>query len=274
MITGRWKVRILLLGPCASSLMVKRVLAMHGLRVRFPPSAPGMSMKKLLVLFVMLIGAAEAGEEVVGIGIGPGISRSNGTNLYYLNINDINHFDQIETTYGFTQYGSGGGGIQIGNGVGIDLNATSGMSLIGLGEREGIAPQIGFDLGGRIRLNTNSAINSFYQWLPAVTVGPQIGWGKSRLLLLAKGGASLGNYDNIGIMPNMYWSYGGGVALATEAVDISSGFMFFGDNSVVTGDVMTKCFKLKVGVRAEHWTNRVKGLEDNSVALIFKETLL
>ena len=272
MITGRWKVRILLLGPRASSLMVKRILAMDGLRVRFPPSAPSMCMKKLLTLFLLTISVVNAAEDI-GVGVGPSISRSNGNNLYSLNVNDINHFNQIDKSYGYAQYGSGGGGIQIGNGIGVDMNATSGLSLYGLGEGEGVAPHVGFDLGGRIRLNTNSGINSFYQWLPAVTVGPQFGWGRSRLLLLAKAGASVGNYDKTGLLPNFYWSYGAGLCLTTASVDVSSGLMLFGDNKAITADVMVNLGDHKVGLRLEHWTNPTKALEDNSAALILRSKL-
>lgn len=226
--------------------------------------------KKIILMILLFPTISKAAESV---GVGPGLLQSQKGSFYGLNAVDMHYFDQIEQSYGVSHYGYGSSGIQIGNGIGINLMANSGIILHGLEENEGATILVGTDLGGKILMNSNSSIKSYYQWLPAMTLGPQFGFGKNRLAFLVKGGIAAGNYDKHGIMPDIYGSYGAGFYSKLGLVNLSADRILFGNNQVNRGSISLDFNKFELGLQAESWNNKSKGLTDNSANIILKTEL-
>ena len=156
----------------------------------------------------------------VGIGALMGQSTHDGvvepgSNDYTLVLDGHNQFQQRMTQWGIRQYGFSQSRLEVGTNLGVTLDATSGVALYGLEDgQKGIAPFLGLEaFSGHIALNTRQDRIDFYEWLPTVSTGVQIGWGACRLLPLVKGGGAVGTVTQGGFWPVFGLSAGAGTHL-------------------------------------------------------------
>ncbi len=134
-----------------------------------------------------------------------GATAGTGSN-YGVTIGDYNLFDQSRTIMGIKRYGGGTSYMQVGNGVGLHMEAEGGVLL-----NDGFF-KVTAELGaGRIMLNSNRGAETSYQWLPMAGFGPQFDLGGYKLLGVARAGGSAGNFGNEGLAPHLHDAYGCGI---------------------------------------------------------------
>lgn len=204
-------------------------------------------------------------------GIGASQTQGNGGNLYSLEIGDYAHFNQKEKILGFYRYGFGRGSLEIGNGIGVNLSSDGGFTLWGLYDSgDGIMPQLGLDIGGRVRVNSNQVVKSYYEWLPAATWGPQFRLGDVNILLVGKAGAALGTFDKSGILPDASGLLAGALYVNTPFIDLGISYSEFGGNKLISFDTIYKCDKLSLGLRVESLGNEIKNLKEVTTSALVK----
>lgn len=158
------------------------------------------------------------------IGLGALVGSSNGQNDYAAVIEGQNHFKQRRGQYGLRQYGQGEARFEIGNGLGLTLSATSGLTLIGLNQnRPFVSPFFGVEpVSGRITWNTNTNHNNYYEWLPMAAAGVQFEMGSCRLLPIARAGGAAGNIVSPGLIPKFGTAIGAGTYLNCLRFDLGA----------------------------------------------------
>ncbi len=167
---------------------------------------------------------------------------NNGEAHYGFNIGDVNQFDQSEMQLNNYRYGFGYGALQLGNGVGINLQSSSGLTLLGIkGSDKVISPLIGAEFGGKIVANTNGNVSSYYQWFPGFSAGLQVGGTTGvQMALVGKGGIGLGNWGRRDLWPDGSLFVGGALYLNTPAVSVGLEHLTFGSSHVYSANLMGK----------------------------------
>ncbi len=111
-------------------------------------------------------------------------------------IDGNNHFRQRMTVFGVRQYGFGHSRLEIGTGIGVHLEATSGITLVGLEGDAKIFPHIGMEpMSGRINWSTRDQRIDYYEWLPMMSVGIQGQVKGCRILPLVRAGGGVGTLN-------------------------------------------------------------------------------
>lgn len=229
---------------------------------------------RLLVIKLILAAWFYAQPAYGDPGVGLGVIQGNGGNQYNLEIGDFSHFNQKEKTFGLYRYGFGRGTLEIGNGIGLNLSSDGGFTLWGLyNNGDGIMPQLGVDIGGRIHVNSNPAVKSYYQWLPALTWGPQFRLEGVNILVVGKAGAAIGTYDKLGILPDASGLIGAALYSNTPLVDLGFSYSEFGDSRLISFDTVYRHDKLSLGLRIESLGNELKNLREVSASALIKMPL-
>jgi hypothetical protein len=136
--------------------------------------------------------------------IGLGALAGSGTRAdsYSFFIEGHNHFKQTKTIWGIRQYGFSQSRLELGNGIGVTLDALSGITLLGLEKDESVAPHLGIEpFDGQITWNSRSSRASYYQWLPMASAGLQAVAGSCRILPELRLGGALGNIGRHKLAP-------------------------------------------------------------------------
>jgi hypothetical protein len=201
------------------------------------------------------------------VGVGSLLGRADDQNQYALVIEGQNHFKQRRGPYGIRQYGHGESRLELGNGVGLSLSATSGVSLYGLKPGETWSPHVGIEaLSGRITVNTNGSFERYYEWLPMMSAGLQFAVTRScRLLPLARAGGGAGNLGKNGWAPSLRAAYGTGAYLNCADLDVAAEITRLpgsgNDVNLTTVDVAYPLSRhgLKIGLRGESTLERDGG---------------
>ncbi len=170
-------------------------------------------------------------------------------------VGGFNTFDQETPYYDMKRYGTGGGRMQVGNTFGLALSSNTGVFINDEDTDWIVYPRVGFDVGGRYILNTNSTIETYYQWLPLLNVGPHINIGKCKLFISIKGGGTVGNFGHYGILPSVNWAWGAGGYFYYDGAGVSYAKYVFGGHLVEGVDAQYKQFILRAeqtdGLRRE-----------------------
>lgn len=133
------------------------------------------------------------------------------------------HFDQRENRFGFRQYGEHESRFEAGQGVGIAMQATTGITLVGLDPGEHVFPHVGFEaFSGQFAVSSDTAREKYYEWLPTMSAGMQFDARGCRFLPLARGGAGVGNLGKPGALPALGSVLGVGAYLDCKAFDLSA----------------------------------------------------
>jgi hypothetical protein len=157
------------------------------------------------------------------VGLGLLFGTAENSNEYRLVVEGQNHFNQRVGIYNVRQYGHGQARIELGNGAALNLAATSGITLFGLSRHSTFSPHIGIEpMSGRIALDSNRALESSYEWLPAVSAGPQFAFSSCRFLPLVRGGAGVGNLGKDGRAPSIRPTYGVGTYFNCAGMDVAA----------------------------------------------------
>jgi hypothetical protein len=197
------------------------------------------------------------------IGLGLVAARIESQEQYALALEGQNHFKQRRGRYGFRQYGHAETRAELGRqGIGLRLSATPGITWIGLPPAGGsLAAHVGFEpLGGRIALHSHDAAADYYEWLPTMSIGPQIGLPRGcRLLPHARAGGGVGNLGQAGWSPTLHAAYGAGAYLNCPRLDVAAELTRLegGTRGGINLAVVDAAYEvrasgsIKIGVRAE-----------------------
>jgi hypothetical protein len=157
------------------------------------------------------------------VGIGTLYQKADGQTDYAVVVEDDHHFRQKGKVLGVTRYGFAQSRLEIGSSTGVNLAAVSGITVFGLDERQRFSPHVGIEpFSSRLSWNTSDKRESFYEWLPMVSIGPQFATGSCRILPLVKGGASVGNLGYSGIRPRFARAYGTGAHMNCSQFDLGA----------------------------------------------------
>ena len=156
------------------------------------------------------------------LGLGAMSGKNPGQLDYAFVADGEKHFDQRVGQFDFRQYGEAESRFEIGKGLGVGMQATTGITLLGIDSGEKIYPHLGIEVfSGRFSVNSNSAREKYYEWLPMVSAGIQLAAGKCRLLPLARAGGGLGNLGKAGIFPALGSAIGVSSYLDCSGFDLS-----------------------------------------------------
>lgn len=230
-------------------------------------------MKALLVLLSLFpISALAYDIPDLGPGLGVSVTNTEKGNYYSLLLEDVHHFNQLNNTlYHVVEYGYGHAEFEFGNGFGVNLTANSGMAWVHMRpDQEGVHLFFGTDIGGRLILNTDGDVHSYYEWLPALAPGLQFGLGQSRLVIAGKLGVAVGDYDRPNWWPDANASYGLGIDLATQHFFFGADMLYFGSNQMYTADALVKLNDYWFGVRGEDIFNNSLGIQEERISVMFK----
>lgn len=157
------------------------------------------------------------------VGVGLAIDQEPG---YSLVIEGHNHFSQKMSIWGVRQYGYGQSRLELGSNAGINLDAISGITVMGLEGDQGISPHLGIEpFNGHVSWNSNDARQSYYQWFPMLSGGIQVAAGSCRFLPLMRGGFTVGNLGKDGLGPRILQASGIGVHLNCAGVDLGANLL-------------------------------------------------
>jgi hypothetical protein len=194
------------------------------------------------------------------VGIGALTSSAPGalTAEYAFIVEGGNHFQQRETVWGITQYGFAQSRLELGTSVGISLDADSGVTLIGLGKNDRIAPHLGIEpFSGTVSLNTKAGADSFYEWMPMASAGVQVAAGSCRLLPLVRAGGGVGNLRKAGLLPGFSQAVGASAHINCGLVNLAGSWVKVGPlpNAATLGavdlSVALRSLPIRFGARAE-----------------------
>jgi len=163
-------------------------------------------------------------------------------------IGTSNLFDQEKYVMGVKRYGSGVSRLQVGNTVGLSFASSSGFFLNNEDTKWLIHPRVGVDFGGRLVLNTNSSTETYYEWLPMISIGPQFNIADCNLYFAGKYGVGIGNLGIYGILPRFDWgAHGAGIHLSCEKnIGISySGTILNENQNIESIDLIYKSFTIR-----------------------------
>lgn len=162
-------------------------------------------------------------ERIAPLGIGVMSGQLQGEAGYSFIAQGERHLGQSENQLGFREYGEHESRFEAGQGVGVSMQATTGITLVGLDNGEHVFPQIGLEVfSGQFAISSDSAREKYYEWLPTMSVGVQSLIGSCRLLPLARAGAGVGNFGKSGIAPALRAVVGVGVYLDCVSLDLSA----------------------------------------------------
>lgn len=226
--------------------------------------------RNYLINLLLLLLISNNGYADVGFGFSH--TTGNSGNYYGFSIGDFNHFDQsFKDRFDMYHYGYGRSTLTVGNGVELKLSANSGITLYGLKDhKEDLFAHVGVDVGGRLLLNSNTAVKSYYEWMPALVLGPQWRVGTFTGMVASKWGIAIGNYDRPNLLPDLYPSYGLGVYLNNKVLDFGADYARFGDNFLLSLDAVYKFDNKSLNLRIDTRDNYPGGLKENNISLLFK----
>jgi hypothetical protein len=157
------------------------------------------------------------------IGVGSLYQKSFAGNRYSLVVEDDHHFRQKGKFLGVTRYGFAQSRLEVGAGVGVHLEAVSGINVYGLKPGQWFSPHIGVEpFISRLSWSTGTAQERFYEWFPMLSFGPQFASGSCRFLPLVRVGAAIGNLGRSGILPRLNRAYGTGAHLNCAKFDLGA----------------------------------------------------
>lgn len=206
------------------------------------------------------------------VGVGSLVSRVGQDVDYALVLEGSNHFKQRTTQFGIRQYGFAQSRLELGTSSGLNLAATSGITVFGIQGEQKVSPHLGIEpFSGRVALNTDAANERFYEWFPAASAGLQFQAGGCRVLPLVKGGGAVGNLGKSGLGPAFRSSHGAGAHFNCDRWDLAfetsriRGGGLRADLSAIDFSLNQYRSGLKLGMRAErlempssqHLENRV-----------------
>jgi hypothetical protein len=126
------------------------------------------------------------------------------------------------------RYGSSLNRLQIGNGVGISIN-----SVVGFTESYSFIT-VGFEpTSGRVVLNTNSNIESYFEWMPALSLGPKFTLLGVDVSIHGRYGFAVGDMGLVGLSPEFTSSYGWAAYLNTRLISIAAESTYIGSGSLI-----------------------------------------
>jgi hypothetical protein len=164
----------------------------------------------------------------VGVGVLAGTSTKTGTlgsrdGDYALVLDGHNHFNQRLTIWQIRQYGFSQARLELGRGVGIALDAVSGISLLSLKDsQKGMSPFLGIEpFSGRFVMHTRETRRDHYSWFPSAAAGVQYGFASCRILPLAKAGAALGTLTRPSIWPGFGTTLGVATHINCAGLDLA-----------------------------------------------------
>jgi hypothetical protein len=161
-------------------------------------------------------------EGIAPLGLGVMSGQLQGETGYSFIAQGERHLSQREGRLGFREYGEHASRISAGQGVGVAMQATTGITLVGLDAHEHVFPHIGFEIfSGQFAISSDSAAEKYYEWLPTMSVGIQSSFGSCRFLPLARAGGGAGNLGKPGIAPALGTVVGVGAYLDCAALDFS-----------------------------------------------------
>lgn len=163
-------------------------------------------------------------------------------NSWGATIGSYNLFDQDKVHWGMKRYGGGVSRMQVGNGLGLNLQSSGGVFLNDAEDPSFIEPKLTIEPGsGRLVLNTNGSVESSYQWLPMVGTGPQFNLFGNQLFVVARAGGSVGNFGNDGIVPRFHNAFGYGVYFDNH---VAFTYTVIGDARIEAAEVENNHFVL------------------------------
>jgi len=162
------------------------------------------------------------GEQTAPLGFGVMSGQLQGETGYSVIAQGERHLDQRESPFGFREYGEHASRFSAGQGVGVSMQATTGITVVGLDAHEHLFPHIGFEIfSGQFAISSDSAAEKYYEWLPTMSVGIQSSFGSCRFLPLARGGGGAGTLGKSGIAPALGVVTGVGAYLDCAVLDFS-----------------------------------------------------
>lgn len=192
----------------------------------------------------------------------------NEKSFYGFSVGDTEHFDQNEKLNGNYRYGYGSGVVQIGNGLGVELTSSSGLTFVGIkGSGMSVSPLVGAEFGGKITYNTNSDVHSFYEWHPSVSLGVQTGNDWLQCTAAAKGGVAVGNLGNTSILPSGARMLGGSLSLVTKPISIGYERLGYGGGYVESMNLKGSLDKAAITIITSRIT--AYGLDDKSITVLW-----
>ena len=187
-----------------------------------------------------------------------------------------NHLKQKRGFQGVRQYGQGQGRMEIGTGFGLTLASTTGVTLLGLDDRDsGLMPHFGIEpFSAQMSLNTNDTREDYYNWMPMAALGPQLGTGSCRLLPSARAGAGIGNIGKSGFAPRIRSALGASAYLNCATFDVALELTRMLDHRgnvdvalVDVADALDRRDDWKIGVRGESLMLRAPGASSGVASL-------
>jgi len=216
-------------------------------------------------------------------GLGLITERSQGYRAQYLVGDSHNFLSNRHTRSGFRLYGFAQSRLEIGEGIGFAMAASTGIA-VGRDNQRRISPHLGIELfSGRLSLHSNASRLKFYQWLPAAALGAQLQFGSCRLLPLLRAGFSIGNLTHKGILPNVRGTVGSAAYLNCAGFDLAAELsrMHEGRNPVDSG-ILDVAFPVlssewKLGIRGETLFQKerttVSFIQEQRVILMIRTSL-
>jgi hypothetical protein len=204
---------------------------------------------------LLLCAATAYGNDNVGLGL-IGIQDGNTTRIGFT-VGDDNYWEQKTAAFKLKRYGYGAFNINVGNGVGFDGHSRGGTAILSLADEstKSASPFVGLDFAniwGRLDTNTNS----YYGWAPGFSVGPQIDFGGTRLLMVARGGGYAGNLNMGTFWPSFRWMYGWGALLNNPRFNVNLDVLYFNENYIRSADLWVHGpGNTKVGLHGEDTGN-------------------
>lgn len=175
-----------------------------------------------------------------------------------LSLGDYNLFNFNKFSTGAYRYGTGVSRLSVGDGIGISASSINGGFVYGNTDSifgVGVEP-----FSGKIQADTNGKSETYYQWVPALSVGPKLG----PVMLAYRLGASIGSQGYTDLLPRLNSAQGAVVYLHTKQVRIGLEHTSIGNGSSLnTIDLQTS----KYGARVESDTGLNK---ETSVMLLLR----
>jgi len=174
--------------------------------------------------------ASEVSKELVSmnsnpIGVGGIVAQSGSQGMIQSGVllEASNHFRQRIGHLGVRQYGFAQSRGEWTGQFSIALHASTGVTLIGLRERQTASIFLGAEpLSGRVAWRPAIMDSSFFQWNPLLSTGGQLAFQSCRTLGAVRLGASVGNIHSSGLAPILGNSRGLLFALNCDRMDLSA----------------------------------------------------
>lgn len=215
----------------------------------------------IIALFLLILPYTALSDDGIALGLGKASGQR-----YSAILGDYNTFDQQRRDQSgwVWRYGVGYSRLQIGNNLGLNMSANTGVAIGGVPQDKdtGVGPVLGLEpINGHIQYNTSPYVQDFYQGFLGPSAGLQASLDKCRFLALGKGGGSAGTLGKNGIVPNaeLAWGYSGFMSCG----DLAAGFsrLFVGKKTMEHTTVMLNFtdhtgigadYQVTTGIKTEH----------------------